>query len=37
MIRERTASTFSGWLALPVLIAGFGLALWQFIATVDAS
>ena len=36
MIRERTASTFSGWLVLPLLIAGFGLALWQLIATAVA-
>ena len=36
MIRERTASTLSGWLVLPLLIAGFGLALWQLIATVAA-
>ena len=36
MIRERTASTFSGWLVLPLLIAAFGLALWQLIATADA-
>src|SRR6187431_427039 len=33
MIRERTASTFSGWLALPLLVAGFGLTLWLLIAT----
>jgi len=33
MIRERSASTFSGWLVLPLLIAGFGLTLWLLIAT----
>jgi regulator of protease activity HflC (stomatin/prohibitin superfamily) len=33
MIRERNRSTFSGWLVVPVLIAGFGLALWQLIST----
>jgi regulator of protease activity HflC (stomatin/prohibitin superfamily) len=33
MIRERAASTFSGWLVLPSLIAGFGLTLWLLIAT----
>ncbi len=33
MIRERTASTFSGWLVLPLLIASFGLTLWLLIAT----
>ena len=37
MIRERTASTFSGWLVLPLLIAGFGFVLWQLIATADAA
>jgi regulator of protease activity HflC (stomatin/prohibitin superfamily) len=33
MIRERSASTFSGWLVLPSLIVGFGLTLWLLIAT----
>jgi regulator of protease activity HflC (stomatin/prohibitin superfamily) len=33
MIRERTASTFSGWLALPLLIATFVGNLWLLIAT----
>ena len=37
MIRERVGSTFSGWLALPLLIVGFGLSLWQFIARVAAA
>ena len=36
MIRERALSTISGWLAVPVLIAGFGLAAWQFLTAVGA-
>ena len=36
MIRERSLSTISGWLALPVLLVGFGLSVWQFIANVNA-
>ena len=36
MIRERALSTISGWLALPVLIIGFGLSAWQFVAAAQA-
>ena len=36
MIRERIGSTLSGWLVLPLLIAGFGLSLWLLISTADA-
>jgi len=36
MIRERALSTISGWLAIPIWIAGFGLALWQFVGAVNA-
>jgi regulator of protease activity HflC (stomatin/prohibitin superfamily) len=36
MIRERALSTISGWLAVPVWIAGFGLVFWQFIGAVGA-
>ena len=36
MIRERSLSTVSGWLVLPVLLVGFGLCLWQFVANVNA-
>ena len=37
MIRERSLNTISGWLALPALLIGFGLALWQFVANVVAN
>jgi regulator of protease activity HflC (stomatin/prohibitin superfamily) len=33
MIRERAQSTMSGWLAMPVIVAAFGLTLWQLIDT----
>src|SRR5688572_7057058 len=36
MIRERSLSTISGWLVLPVLLVGFALAFWQFVANVNA-
>jgi hypothetical protein len=36
MIRERSLSTVSGWLALPVLLVGFALAFWQFVQNVKA-
>ncbi len=36
MIRERTLSTMSGWLALPLWFAGVGLTIWQFIASAMA-
>ena len=36
MIRERSLSTISGWLVLPVLLVGFVLAFWQFVANVNA-
>ena len=36
MIRERALSTISGWLAVPVLLAGLGVALWQFVIAVNA-
>jgi hypothetical protein len=36
MIRERALTTVSGWLALPVLIVGFGLAAWQFVLAAQA-
>jgi len=36
MIRERSLSTVSGWLALPVLLVGFALAFWQFVLNVRA-
>jgi len=36
MIRERSLSTVSGWLALPVLLVGFALAFWQFVLNVKA-
>jgi len=31
MIHEKVQSTLSGWLMLPMVIAGFGLAIWQLI------
>jgi regulator of protease activity HflC (stomatin/prohibitin superfamily) len=37
MIRERALSTLSGWLMVPVLLAGFGLSLWQLIASIAAA
>ncbi len=36
MITERARATLSGWFALPVLLGGMGLSLWQFIQTIDA-
>jgi hypothetical protein len=36
MIRERATSTISGWLMLPVLVAGLGLSLWQGTRAIDA-
>src|SRR5262245_41785538 len=36
MIRERSLSTISGWLALPAFIVAIGLVVWQFIATAAA-
>jgi hypothetical protein len=36
MIRERSLSTLSGWLVLPVLLVGFGLSFWQFVTNVNA-
>ena len=36
MIRERATSTISGWLMLPVLVAGLGLSLWQAVRAIDA-
>ena len=36
MIRERALSTISGWLALPVLLVGLALCLWQFVTNVNA-
>ena len=36
MIRERALSTISGWLAIPIWIAGLGLTLWQFVGAVNA-
>jgi hypothetical protein len=36
MIRERSLSTISGWLALPVLLVGFGLSFWQFVTNAQA-
>jgi regulator of protease activity HflC (stomatin/prohibitin superfamily) len=35
MIRERQRSTFSGWLVLPLLVAGMALLLWSFVHEVD--
>jgi regulator of protease activity HflC (stomatin/prohibitin superfamily) len=35
MITERTRATFSGWLALPLLIAALGLGVWQLIEAAD--
>ena len=37
MIRERALSTMSGWLALPLWIAGMGLTAWQFLLAVKAA
>ena len=37
MIREQNRSTLSGWLALPLLIAAFGVALWQLIVSAEAA
>ena len=36
MIRERDCSTVSGWLMLPAILIGIGLALWQFVANAQA-
>ncbi len=36
MITERARATLSGWFALPVLLGGMGLSLWQLIQTIDA-
>jgi regulator of protease activity HflC (stomatin/prohibitin superfamily) len=36
MIRERATSTISGWLMLPVLVAGLGLSLWHGTRAIDA-
>jgi regulator of protease activity HflC (stomatin/prohibitin superfamily) len=36
MIRERSLSTISGWLAVPIFIAALGLSLWQFVAAAQA-
>jgi regulator of protease activity HflC (stomatin/prohibitin superfamily) len=36
MIRENLRSTLSGWLALPLLMAGLGVTIWQLIAFAEA-
>lgn len=36
MIRERDCPTISGWLALPALLIGMVLSVWQFIANIAA-
>jgi regulator of protease activity HflC (stomatin/prohibitin superfamily) len=35
MIRERATSTVSGWLVLPLVIAGLGLSIWQLITVAS--
>ena len=32
MIREQVRSTLSGWLMVPVIVIGFGGALWGLVA-----
>src|SRR5262245_50756175 len=36
MIREQNRSTLSGWLVLPLLVAAFGVALWQLLLAAKA-
>ena len=36
MIRERDCPTISGWLALPALLIGIVLSIWQLIANIAA-
>ncbi|HXT69217.1 MAG TPA: SPFH domain-containing protein [Vicinamibacterales bacterium] len=36
MIRERSLSTISGWLAVPVWFTALALSLWQFVVTAQA-
>jgi regulator of protease activity HflC (stomatin/prohibitin superfamily) len=35
MIRERASSTLSGWLVLPLVIAGLALSVWQLITVAS--
>jgi SPFH domain / Band 7 family len=35
VIRERPCPTISGWLSLPLILAGLAFSFWQLIVTVD--
>jgi regulator of protease activity HflC (stomatin/prohibitin superfamily) len=37
MYRERAQSTLSGWPVLPLILAGYGLSIWQLIASANAA